>query len=632
MRFNSVILAQILLLALLFIATCGQVQAQVTKTVELGDAGKIDLSYATYVLDKENVSDLEHVLSESDIFWRQLTPADTQMIGAHHVWLKLSLTTKQDYLTRLLEVANPHLDHIEIYHFVNEQQVNKQVMGDKFPFSQRPIKKVDFFYPIEFKSGDVHTLYLKIDTEGSAHLPLYLWSNNALIEQKDPQRLISGLHLGVLIGIGVFSLFFAFTTRSFSYGYYSGYVLCMALITATISGFAYKYLWPQWPVMQQMVLPFLIPLALCFAIMLTEKILSLKKHNITMLRFCRLGATFSLFLCLVSLVLSYQLSLLLNINAVLATSVALMGLTGVQAYKGHKLAKLYAIGWGAIMVGAGMSCLSYLGIISIDAQPQVPVMIGLTLEIIIISVILAIRYNDQLKQKTRIQQKALVQAERIRKAREEALQAETKTNAQLESMVQERTLELEIAYRELNETHDQLKIQSSIDSLTGVKNRSTFDKRLVAESKLSRRQQTPITLLMIDIDKFKLINDTYGHMAGDMALTFIADKIQQELQRPSDIVARYGGEEFALILPATDLEGGVHVANRIRQAISEQSANWQGTPISLTVSVGVSSAIIEEDSQIRLLLEQADKALYHAKANGRNLVQEYSEVANSYTF
>ncbi|MBE8167281.1 MAG: GGDEF domain-containing protein [Shewanella sp.] len=609
--------------ALLFIFSI-QVFAQNIIPLQISDQSKLDLSTSTYVLKKQNVTDVNHVLVESDIYWRKLQPADTKMIGAHNFWLQVEFTASSSSVSRIIEINNPHLDQIKIYHFVDGVLADDIVLGDSLPFAERLFNTHSFYYPIKIVTGQTQQLLIKVDTEGSAHLPLTLWSNKALLEHKESQVLVDGIHLGTLIGIGCFSLFFAFASRSYSYGYYSGYVLCMTLIIATLNGYAFQYLWPKWPSLQQNVLPIILPLALAFALLLTEKILHLRNQNVYMLRFCRYGASVAIFLSGLSLFISYELALLIDLNTIIAVAIALMVLTSIQAYKGHKLAKLYAFGWGLMVIGACMSCLSYLGVLTFDYPPQVPMMIGLTLEIGVMSVILAIRYNDERKSKMRIQQKALIQAERIRKARESALTAETKSNAKLERMVQERTLELEVAYRELNEAHDKLKEQTTIDTLTGVKNRSAFDKKLAAESKLSRRQSTPIALMMLDIDRFKLINDTYGHLAGDLALKAIATRIKDELKRPADIVSRYGGEEFALILPTTDMAGAMVLAEKIRKSIKSLRIEWQQQRISLTVSIGVSSAIIIDDAHALKLLEQADKALYFSKSNGRDQVQEFS--------
>jgi diguanylate cyclase (GGDEF)-like protein len=187
-------------------------------------------------------------------------------------------------------------------------------------------------------------------------------------------------------------------------------------------------------------------------------------------------------------------------------------------------------------------------------------------------------------------------------------------------MVQERTLELEFAMRELNEANRKLTEKSQLDALTGTYNRDAFDKKLLAEGRISRRQQTPLAMLMLDIDKFKTINDTYGHLAGDQTLKAIAETLKAHLKRPGDLVARFGGEEFAVILPNTDVAGASQLAEQLRTAIAALTVSWGGQTIDLTASIGVSAGVITADSDTVQLLAQADQALYQAKHQGRNRV------------
>ncbi len=616
-------MSRIFIFVFLFLTHCAVAAGGVAPTQVSGSA-PINLDGNTLILDKSDIRDIDQVIAQPDIYWRPRKISDTQMIGAHNYWLQLQLTTQTPRLERILKIGNPHLDVIEIYHYVNGILVDRRQMGDSFPFSGREIKKIDFYYPVELKAADIHTLYIKINTQGSGRAPLTLGSAGSYLESSDSIPVVTGIHLGSLFGIGLFSLVFALVTRSFSYGYFSGFVLFTALTVATTEGLSFQYIWPDSPAVQAHALPVLIPLTMAFALMLTEKILRLRVTNLLIFKYCRTGAIISLLLAVISFFISHKLALLIEINAVLAVVIALMALTTWQALRGHKLAKLYALGWLAVIFGAGATCLVYLGVFSTEIDPQVPVILGLTIETIVMTFILAIRFHDERKEKMRIQQKALIQAERIKKAREEALDAEIQNKDQLEHMVQERTLELEFAYRELNEAHDRLKEQSTIDTLTGVKNRNAFDKRLIAEAKLSRRQQTPLAIMMLDIDKFKLINDTYGHFAGDEALKHVATLIKSELLRPSDIVARYGGEEFAVILPNTDAKGAEIVAEKIRQKIRGQAVRWHEKNIFLTVSIGLSAAIVTDDEHAGTVFGQADKALYYAKANGRDQVRAFT--------
>lgn len=164
------------------------------------------------------------------------------------------------------------------------------------------------------------------------------------------------------------------------------------------------------------------------------------------------------------------------------------------------------------------------------------------------------------------------------------------------------------------------------DVLTGWHNRRYLQTRLREELARSRRELTPLTCLMIDVDHFKRINDSHGHLAGDEVLRQVAQRVDGEV-RSSDVSARYGGEEFVILLPSTPLEAGQRLAERIRAAVSAESFAIRAAPepLAVTVSIGVAEhrpAAGEEDLKVagERLLARADVALYEAKASGRNSV------------
>ena len=155
------------------------------------------------------------------------------------------------------------------------------------------------------------------------------------------------------------------------------------------------------------------------------------------------------------------------------------------------------------------------------------------------------------------------------------------------------------------------------DKLTGLNNRAAFDASLTREVDLAQRQHTPLSLVVLYIDHFKTVNDTYGHSTGDTVLRALADSIIDTLRR-SDIAFRYGGEEFALILSNTDKASAHLVAERIRLAASQLSCNDGTRNFGFTVSLGVSE--LEQGEHITDFFDRADKALYEAKKSGRNNV------------
>lgn len=170
----------------------------------------------------------------------------------------------------------------------------------------------------------------------------------------------------------------------------------------------------------------------------------------------------------------------------------------------------------------------------------------------------------------------------------------------------------------LNKTLEELAQANRIDGLTQVFNRKHWEECLEKEFSRARRYQHGLALIMFDLDHFKLLNDTYGHLGGDIVLIETA-KVISELLRLGDLFGRYGGEEFAIILPNTDLVGALDVAERIRVAISRNIINFQEVEINVTASVGV-AVITEADTRYEDLISRTDLALYDAKASGRNIV------------
>ncbi|MEX3775754.1 diguanylate cyclase [Pseudomonas sp. MYb118] len=181
---------------------------------------------------------------------------------------------------------------------------------------------------------------------------------------------------------------------------------------------------------------------------------------------------------------------------------------------------------------------------------------------------------------------------------------------------------LRVSQQQLLDTNLVLQRLMNSDGLTGLSNRRHFDEYLELEWRRSLRDQSQLSLLMIDVDYFKTYNDSFGHLEGDEALRKVANAIRDASARPSDLPARYGGEEFALVLPNTSPGGARLVAEKLRQTVAALKiphiAPTEGS--SLTISVGLSTMTPQPGSDCRQLISAADKGLYQAKHNGRNQV------------
>lgn len=163
---------------------------------------------------------------------------------------------------------------------------------------------------------------------------------------------------------------------------------------------------------------------------------------------------------------------------------------------------------------------------------------------------------------------------------------------------------------------------SETDEMTGLLNKRSFNTALIKAAKLAERYSHPMSIMMIDADNLKLVNDKYGHKAGDRLIIMLGEIIHDCL-RTTDVIARYGGDEFVMLLPQASAEKAVEAGNRIRMAVENSSLDVEGNRVNSTVSIGIAS-YPEDAVNINELLEKADKSLYQCKQAGRNLVSHYS--------
>lgn len=193
-------------------------------------------------------------------------------------------------------------------------------------------------------------------------------------------------------------------------------------------------------------------------------------------------------------------------------------------------------------------------------------------------------------------------------------------NAELESIVQERTEELRISNQLLLETNRKLEKLSSFDGLTGISNRRSFNSYIEIEWKRAVRESLPISIIMIDVDFFKKYNDNYGHIAGDECLKQVASVLSGSLHRPADFVARYGGEEFVVVLPDTDSKGAAIIAEKIRKGVEALAIPHDFSHVNKVVSasLGATTIVPTDNDTLEEFLHNADMALFKAKESGRN--------------
>ncbi|HAR55902.1 MAG TPA: hypothetical protein DCR58_03845 [Idiomarina baltica] len=547
-----------------------------------------------YFSTPESLS-IEAVKARSDENWHVLNGSRGSFgYTDDHYWLTFNISDV-DY-DRVLYMAYPLLDSIHIHWFSNDGLIEYN-LGDKQPFFQRAILISDFAIPVPAnQTGEV---FIEVVTSSSMRVPVSLMSEADFFDAKLQRRLVEGLYFGVLFCMTVYNLFGFIASREPEFGIYSLYTIFFGGLMLSLDGLGFRYLWPNWLYLQDKGIPIFGSLTLLTAALFAYQLLRLKNYRRTLAR----GLFIMAGLALVSLAVGAFSSYKVGIHALLALAVPgclYLLIIGVYLWKkGLIYARMFTIAWGALLLSVMVNSLGYLGIIDSMFIQRHAIMLGSGLEILLLSWVLAVRYNEQ---------------------RRERLIAQQRYNEELETRVEERTFELEITLRELQEANNELEQRNLEDPLTGLHNRRYFTQQIEREYRRSRRNQKPMCLLMIDIDKFKAVNDTYGHGVGDDILQAVSTELRKQARRPTDAVCRYGGEEFAFILAETDLQNGLVFAERLVKHIRQCVFSTRDGEHSITISAGVAAIDNTRDHSVHDLFTAADSALYKAKREGRDQV------------
>jgi diguanylate cyclase (GGDEF)-like protein len=541
-------------------------------------------------------------------------------MSPHPHWLKFEIPALTPEHTWLLELDYALLDDISLWFIDSQGLLNTYQVGDKLKFAQRQYLHEKFLFEIPHGKQAI-TVILRVKTSGTLRVPLRLWKESSYLVFNGEHSIAMGLFFGFMAAMGLSNFFFFVTTRVSTFLVYSGYVLSLALTLAALHGLGYKYLWPNNPWLQEHGLAIYANATIFFVIIFTDLLLNIKAHSRLLSKIFKFFAGGFIFSLAISLLLPHELFIrpflvVLSIVAILIFAV------GIWLWiKGVRLARFYTMAWTALLLSAFITSFDNLGLLDVDIPSHYLLMIGATIETFLLALVLALGYSQQRQEMFDAQELALKTEREARKAQKEMFEMQNKAQEKLEYSVQERTLELEVALRELSETNRELEEKNTLDALTGIRNRSYFDKKYTAEIRRSRREHTELSIVMLDIDHFKKVNDQYGHLVGDECIKFVASTLQNALKRPSDDVCRYGGEEFALIMPSTDNEGALTLVENVRLQIEKHAIQSGDVSVNLTISAGISTAIADPQQPEEAILAFADKLLYLAKDGGRNQIK-----------
>ena len=580
-------------------------------------------SQLTYLKETEGAPlDFNSAIQIPTSEWTQVSsPVNLGMDTGVH-WFSMIVQPTQSNQSRfLLHVDYPLLDNLDVavYSQVGSKPKVTFSSGDSKRFSDRHIAHVKPLFPLPV-SAQSQRVIIKVQTSGNIRLPIRIWQETEFIEYTSTRNLVLGIFFGVLLAMGVSNAFLTVTTKNASFLFYSGYVINLALILMTLHGYGFSYLWPGSSWFQSKAIIVFANATIMFAALFTRSLLPIKNYSNKLDSVTKAIGWVCGLSIVAGLVLPYWLMIKAFLLVLSLVVIFILALGVWLSLKREAVARYFTIAWGFLLISGLCASLDNVNIIQLPISSNDLLVIGGTVETLILALILAINYSHSRDDLIDAKEFALEQEKQANTAKEKLLEVQKRYQDDLEYKVQERTLELEITLRELSEVNQELERLNAIDPLTGAHNRRHFDKRLRSEGRRSRREQTPLSLIIVDVDHFKKINDEYGHDGGDACLIHVTNVFKKLIHRPTDDLCRIGGEEFAIILPNTDLSGAYHVAENIRYSLENSPLEYEGQTVKLTASAGVSTTIIADEEHAQSLFKYADECLYEAKASGRNTV------------
>ncbi|WP_295800119.1 diguanylate cyclase [uncultured Microbulbifer sp.] len=456
----------------------------------------------------------------------------------------------------------PLIDYLEFWAEDASGQWQHTATGDREPFASRALPLRDFVFPVLLPPHSERTYYMRFATQGSLNIGLSVSGETAFLPELGLEQFLLGIYYGGFLVLVIYNLFLFLAVRDRAYVYYMGYAISYGLYFGVHNGVSFQFLWPQNPWLGNEILIVLLGLSLIFAIQFARKICSGRQLSPRLDWVARNLMWALVPLTLLAPVFGYRLMILVFSALTLVICILLLAMGTMSLLRGSVSARYFMVAWVTLLGSVIVYMLKTFGVLPHNGFTQNAFQVGALVEMVLLSLALGARVSEIHK-------------------------------------------------------------RGYIDELSRLYNRRHFDEQLPREFCSAARNSTPLSLLMLDLDHFKSINDRYGHSQGDRAIHAIGQLILKQVRKPV-LACRYGGEEFAILLPRTSGEQAAAVAERLVSLVAELELD----EMSLTASIGVATFAQDNYASAVQLFEAADAALYRAKLAGRNRAEvEQFELA-----
>ena len=590
----------------------------------LGSAAALELNEQSTAL--RLASQLEYLLPEQELDFAGASQAQgwqpvkgsSLSLGrqAGAVWVRLQVHNASAQSDWRLLVEWPILDLIELRTLESATGLWSplQQAGDHLPLSAWPQATRQPTFPLFLPAGESRWIYLRLHSEENLVAPMQLLTKDAFDQQELTQRMLLGLFFGAMLAVLLYNASLFLFTGSQSYVWYTFYLLAVVVYELALSGFGIVYLWPELGRPAAMIYGFSAIWSFLAATIFVRSFLRIPHYGGWVLWANNLLLGYWL-LALLLLVLRPQWLHGFGVNLVALLSCVVAVATAISLWRrGNRSAPLFAVAWGFLIFCTLVHVAALQGALPVNPLTLRIQTLGFFAEFVLLSVALAERINSERKARIEAQGELIGEREARLASQQQLLEEQARANEELERRVLARTAELQQSTRELAQANAELTRLSNTDALTQLANRRHCDQQLAQQA------NEPLAVMVIDIDHFKRINDTYGHPFGDRCISAVAEVLRHSARRSGDLAARYGGEEFFLLLSGASCEAGLARAEQIRAEVAALALQYRGTPVPLTISIGLAGHDASGELHMQALIDAADKALYAAKGAGRNRV------------